>query len=359
MKIYEKEFPLIGTKIKGFTTRYDLADPVQRAEYFEVKAGPEIKKIKKYLENNTFISYLLGKKNSGKGTYSKLMIEIFGSDRMDHISVGDIVRSAYAIMESGAKKEELLARLHKIYRGYISVDEAVAALLGRDTKTLLPTEFILALVKMEIAKMPRKSLFIDGFPREMDQISYSLFFRELINFREDQDIFVAISIPESVISERMKFRVICPQCHTPRNLKLLATKKAGYDAEQKVFYLICDNRDCGEARMVGKEGDELGMEAIRERLELDEKIIEKAFSLHGIPKILLRNSIPVEIAKEYVDDYELTPEYSYQLRAGGEVVILEKPWIIKDDAGNDAYSLLAPAVVVTWLKQLADILITA
>jgi len=42
-------------------------------------------------------------------------------------------------------------------------------------KTLLPTELILALVKREIAKRPRKTLFIDGFPRDMDQVSYSLF----------------------------------------------------------------------------------------------------------------------------------------------------------------------------------------
>ncbi|MFH1192311.1 MAG: hypothetical protein V1655_02445, partial [bacterium] len=47
------------------------------------------------------------------------------------------------------KKQELVKYLNKNYRGYISIDDAINALLNRDTKTLLPTEFILALVKWE------------------------------------------------------------------------------------------------------------------------------------------------------------------------------------------------------------------
>lgn len=357
MKSYEKDFPFFKTKTEGVTKKFNLSDPQERKEYFEAKAGAEINKLKRYLTDNTFIAYLLGKKNSGKGTYSKLMMEIFGADKFDHISIGDIVRDVHTGMEDEIKKKELVSYLEKNYRGYISISEAINALLGRDTKTLLPSEFILVLVKMEIAKRPKKSLFIDGFPREMDQISYSLYFRDLINFRDDQDIFVAINIPETVIDERMKFRVICPKCHTPRNLKLFATNRVGYDENKKEFYLICDNPACGGARMIGKEGDELGIETIRERLELDQKIIDKAFSLYGIQKILLRNSVPVSIAKEYVDDYELTPEYSYELDSDGNVKTLERLWIIKDDEGVDSYSLLAPAVVLTLIKQLTNVLI--
>lgn len=357
MKIYEKDFPIFKTKIEGVTRKFNLSDTAERQEYFEAKAGPEIKKFKEYLEKNTFIAYFLGKKNSGKGTYSKLMKEVFGEDKFSHISVGDIVRDVHASLENKKSRSELMDFLVKNYRGYISIEEGVKALLNRDTKTLLPTEFILALVKMEIAKMPKKSLFIDGFPREMDQVSYSLYFRDLIDFREDRDIFVAISIPEAVIDERMKYRVICPNCHTPRNLRLFATNKVGYDQTKKEFYLICDEPGCHNARMVGKEGDTLGIEAIRERLELDDQIIEKAFSLHGIPKILLRNSIPVEAAKDYIDDYEITPQYIYEVGVNNEVKVSEKPWIIKDDEGMDSYSLLAPPVALSLIKQLADILV--
>lgn len=356
MKSYEKDFSFFKTKVEGVDKRFNLSDPKERAEYFEAKAGPEIKKLKEYFSKNTFIAYLLGKKNSGKGTYTKLMMEIFGADKIDHISVGDVVRDIHAGMEDEAKKRELVSYLEKNYRGYISIEQALEALINRDTKTLLPTEFILALVKMEIAKRPKKSLFIDGFPREMDQVSYALYFRDLINFREDQDIFVAISIPEAVIDERMKYRAICPICHTPRNLKLFVTNKVGYDEAKKEFHLICDDPKCGGARMVGKEGDNLGIETIRERLELDDKIIKKAFSLHGIPKILLRNSIPADIAKDYVDDYEITPAYSFELNQDKTVKIIESPWIIKDDDEVDSYSLLAPPVALSLIKQLAKAL---
>ena len=128
--------------------------------------------------------------------------------------------------------------------------------------------------------------------------------------------------------------------------------------EEKVFYLICDNTECEKReRMSAKEGDNLGIEEIRERLELDDKLIEKIFSLHGVPKVLLRNSVPVERSKELVDDYEITPEYVYELDKEDKVKTIEKPWIIKDDEGVDSYSLLAPPVVVSLIKQLARVLL--
>ncbi len=356
VKNYEKDFPYFKTKTERVTKRFNLADPAERKEYFQAKAGKEIEKIKKYLDTNTFVVYLLGKKNSGKGTYSKLMKEIFGEDKFKHISVGDIVRDIHSAMVDEAKKKQLVEFLEKNYRGYISIGDAINALLGRDTKTLLPTEFILALLKLEVSQTAKKSLFIDGFPRELDQVSYALFFSNLMDYRSDLDIFVAISIPEAVIDERMKYRVVCPICHTPRNLKLFTTKEVGYDKETNEFYLKCDNPECGGVRMVGKEGDNLGIETIRERLELDEKLIEKVFTLHGVPKILLRNSLPVKIAKQYVDDYEITPEYVYSLEENNQVKVGEKSWIIKDDDGQEAYSLQAPPVALSLIKQLAAII---
>ncbi|MEK9182795.1 MAG: nucleoside monophosphate kinase, partial [Patescibacteria group bacterium] len=281
-------FPITKTKIPNLTKRFDLTDPKQRKEYFEAKAGPEIAKLKKYFENSTFVAYLLGKKNSGKGTYTKLMMEIFGKDKIGHISVGDLVRETHKVMEDPEEKKELVEYLEKHYRGYISIEDTIKALLGKNQKVLLPTEFILALVEREIDKLGRKAIFLDGFPRDLDQIQYSLFFRDLINYRNDPDIFVAINIPESVLDERMRNRVVCPICQAPRNLTVFATKKVGYDEKSQKFFLICDNPECRGARMVGKEGDAAGIESIRERLELDDKLIKKVMSLHGIPKILLR-----------------------------------------------------------------------
>lgn len=357
MEKYKKEFPFLKTKIKNISKKFNLADPVERKDYFKQKVGQEIALIDEYLKNNTFIAYWLGKKNAGKGTYTKLMMEIFGDDKIGHISIGDIIRTVHEDMNDEAGKRELTDYLSNNYRGYISVEKTIDALLNREAKSLLPTEFILTLIKREIDKIDKKTLFIDGFPRDLDQISYSLFFRDLINYRDDPDVFVAIDIPEPVIDMRMRNRVVCPKCHTPRSLKILPTKKIVYDQDKKEFYLICDNPECNEARMVGKEGDEFGIESIRERLELDGKLIEKIFSLHGVPKILLRNTIPVRMAEEHVDDYEITPEYVHKFDPENkQVKTKEKPWLVKNDQGEESYSLLAPPVVIDLIKQLVKVL---
>jgi len=360
MATYKEEFPLVLAKTKkdGQVNKFNLADPEERKLYFNEKVGEEITKLREYFENHTFVAYWLGKKNAGKGTYSKLMMEIFGNDKIAHISVGDVVRDTHKALETAAGREELAAYLKKDYRGYISIEEGIKAILNRSQdKVSVPNELMLSLVKREIDKQAGKIIFIDGFPRTLDQISYSLYFRALINYREDPDIFITIDIPVSVIDERMKYRVVCPKCQTPRNLKLFATREVGYDRGKEKFYLICDNPDCQNERMGAKEGDNLGIESIRARLEMDQQLIDRVFSLHGVPKILLRNSIPVAEAKNLVDDYEITPEYVYELEDDQKVKIIEKPWVIKDDEGHDAYSLLAPPVVVSLIKQLAKILL--
>ena len=109
--------------------------------------------------------------------------------------------------------------------------------------------------------------------------------------------------------------------------------------------------------MVAKEGDELGIAPIKERLKLDEKLIKQAFSLYGIPKIFLRNSLPVKVAKKFTDDYEITPEYVYSWdKEAKKVKVTEKPWLVKDDFGTPSHSLLPAAVVLSLIKQVADLL---
>ncbi len=337
--------------------KFDLTDFSQRQEYFELKAGDEIRKLREYLKENTFVAYLLGKKNSGKGTYAKMFKEVVSKDRIEHFSIGDMVRSFDEVVNDKEKKKELVSFLEKNYRGFLPLGKIMESLENRSVKTLLPSELVLALVKMEIAKKGKKALFIDGFPRDLDQVSYSLFFRDLIDYRQDPDVFVLIDVPESVIDERIKYRVICPLCQTSRNLKLLPTKKVEYDEKTGKFFLVCDNPECKGAKMVAKEGDELGIAPIKERLEKDEKLIAQAFSLYGIPKVMLRNSIPADKAGEIVNDYELTPEYSYNWNAeAGRAEVLEKPWQVLDDRGEPSYSLMPPPVVVSLIKQMAKAL---
>jgi adenylate kinase family enzyme len=347
------EFLIIGTKTKGVTQKFDIESPSGRKIYFQVKVGDEIKHIKKYLKDNTFVAYFLGKKNSGKGTYSKLFAEIFGEDKVAHVSVGDLIREVDNWEDF--KKTDKYKRMKSYYRGYVSFDEAVDAHLGRSTSKLLPTEFILALMKAHIDELGGKSIFIDGLPRNLDQISYSLYFRDLINYRDDPDLFILIDIPEIVIAERMKYRRICPICNTSRNLKLLPTSKIMFDTKTKEFYLVCDNPSCKGARMVAKEGDDKGLAPIRERLDRDEELIKETFKLYGVPKIFLRNHVPVTDAKKF-DKYELTPQFDFSLDKKGSVRVKETPWIVKDDNGVASHSLMAPAVIITMIKQLVDVL---
>ncbi|OGZ17463.1 MAG: hypothetical protein A2Z78_00795 [Candidatus Nealsonbacteria bacterium RBG_13_36_15] len=351
------KFPIFKTKTEGLRS-FNLTDPKERRLYFDLKAGKEIKKLRNYLKRgNTFIAYLLGKKNSGKGTYTKLFMEAVDGERIAQISIGDLVRKTHQEAANKNKKRELINFLERNYRGFLPIKDALQALMARSTKDLLPAEFILALVKKEIIATKRKALFIDGFPRELDQVSYSLFFRDLIDHREDPDIFVLIDVPDSVINERMKWRVVCPHCQSSKNLKLYLSKKIKYNDKGKSFYFICDNLKCKEIKMIPKEGDELGTKPIRKRLELDEKLINQAFSLYGIPKVLLRNSVPVKEAKKYVDDYEITPEYIFEWnKKSQKVEIIEKPWVVPDNEGISSYSLLPPPVAVSMIKQIANIL---
>lgn len=348
-------FPIFQTHVADSPT-FDLSDPVERRKYFELKAGPEIEKLRDWVRENTFVSFLLGPKNSGKGTYTKLFMEAVGDEHLAHVSVGDIVRTVHKSLEKDSDKQELVEFLHKRYRGFLPIEKAFDVILGRDTKTLLPTEIILALVERQIDQIGKKSIFIDGFPRNLDQVSYSLYFRSIIGYRNDPDFFVFIDVPETVIDERMKGRVVCPKCQTPRGLKLLRTKEVGYDPARDEYYLICDNLKCAGARLVTKEGDELGISSIRDRIEVDKKVIQTLLDLQGVPKVFLRNSVPAKVAAQSVNSYELTPSYRYEHDAAGKVTIIEEPWIINDDRGEPSYSLLPAAVVVAFLKQTARVL---
>jgi len=277
-------------------------------------------------------------------------------EKVKHFSMGDMIRSIDRELADEKKKKELFDFLKKNYRGRFSIEEIISGLERRDTKTLLPTELILTLVKREMEKKEKKAIFIDGFPRDLDQVGFSLFFRDLIGHREDPDVFVLIDVPEKVIDERIKWRRVCPVCQTSRNLKLLPTSRVSYDKDKNDYYLLCDNPNCSGGKLFPKEGDELGIEPIRERFIMDEKLMEMAFSLYGIPKILLRNSLPVKEAKNFVDDYEITPEYVFELdEKEKKVKTKERPWVFSVQ-GVESLSLLPQPVVVSLIKQMVNTL---
>ena len=331
---------------------FDLSKIQDRQRYFEQKVGKEISLLKDFFKNHTFIAYWLAMKQAGKGTYMSMLREIFGSDMFIHISVGDLVRETVKIFQEYGTNSELYKKLEKSYRGPLSFQEVIDALLGRSISKLLPDELILALLKIKVDQNDNKILFLDGFPRSRDQLSYSLFFRDLINYRDDPDLFFLINIPLQVIEDRRKNRVVCPKCGNSRNLTLLPTEFIGYDKKTEEFYLECDNPACNKERMVAKEGDSQGLESIKDRLINDWHLMNELRSFHGIDIIELYNALENDKASEYIDDYEKTKEWTYSLDSQGNVTKKARPYVCTDD-GKEYVSLLAPAVTVQLIKQLA------
>lgn len=352
------EFPVFKTKSLTGSPVFDLNDPAQRRQYFDFKAGPEIAKLNEYLRNNTFLAIMLAKKAAGKGVYTKLFIEALNTDKAVHVSVGDVVRDVHKSLETPEGKKELIEYLKKDYRGYLSIEDGIQAILNRSTtKVSVPDELMLSLLKREIAGYLDKALFIDGFPRTLDQVSYSLFFRDLVGFRDDPDLFILIDVPLKVIDARLRNRIICPVCNFPYHKEFYPPVKVEYYQKIKQLQFICDNPGCKGAVCQSKEGDDLGIEAIRDRVEADEELMVKAFNLYGVPKILLRNTVPVQEVDQTIDEYETTSVYTFGWdEREKKVTTNSRPWVTKDDQGRNCLVLSGPPIVVSLIKQLADLL---
>ena len=180
-----------------------------------------------------------------------------------------------------------------------------------------------------------------------------------MNMRDDPDFFVLFHAPESVLDARIKTRAVCPLCQNSRNLTLNPTKFVGYDEATKEYFLMCDNKDClgfGKERMGPKEGDNLGIEAIRDRLEMDQQVIDKAFTLQGVPKVYLNNAVPADKAKGLVDDYEITPEFSHFKKEDGAIGVKENSWVVKDNDGTDSFSVMPATIVLSLISQIYNLL---
>lgn len=315
-------FPVVSTKTSGVSKSFDLSTPEGRRPYFEAKVGKEIIKLRNYLSKSSVLINMVGKKNSGKGTYTKMFLEAVGVPATQLV-VGDIVRTAN---------------------------------LTRTTEKLLPTEKILELVYKEAEKGVLPTVFLDGLPRNLTQIDQAIKIRERLGLPRGHDVFVLIDIPEVVMDERMKNRVVCPTCHTPRHPKLLLTRFLDQDLETGEFFLRCDKDGCDQSRMIPKEGDTLGIAAIRDRLVEDQMVMEELFERKEAKKIMLSATLPTELSNQ-VDDYEIHLIYDLIWNEKEKRVTPKaKKWLFKDDLGRDSYTLFPPAVTVHMIKEMVRVL---
>lgn len=315
------QFPVVRTRVAGLKKTFDLSTPETRREYFEAKVGKEIGKLQKYFGKNSTIVNMVGKKNSGKGTYIKMFLEAVNVSAT-HLSIGDLVRSS--------------------------------GIINRTVTGLVSTEEVVRLLKNESGRLSNLVL-LDGLPRNLDQIETAVGVRKELGLKPGKDLFALIDIPDAVMDERMKSRVICPICKTPRSPKLLLTKHIKMDQKTGEIYLLCDNEKCQPVRMVKKEGDELGIEPIRGRLEDDARVMEAIIGRNDLEKVFLSASIPVSEA-HYVDEYEIHKIYSHEWdKKAGRVISVSQNWVFKDDLGRDSYTLFPPAVTVHLIKEMVRV----
>lgn len=357
---YTADYSRLSTKnIKNYEKEksFNLIDPSSKRLYFNYKVGEEIEFLRDYLSHSSFVGYLISPKMAGKGTYTNILRDILGPELFSNISAGDVVRKADEDFASKGKQSDYYLYAKKYYRGFMDIEKSFEALTNRTSdKVSVPTELMLTLMKYEIDQLNGKAVFIDGFPRKVDQVSYSLYFRDLINHRDDPDFVVLINIPLEIINARILGRRTCPVCRNSCNLNLKPTSIVEYDEKTKEYILICDSSICKDKRVVleRKEGDEKGIDIIKDRIADDLDLMNLARNMYGIPKIEIYNSLEKDIADKYCDDYELTKEFSYSIE-NGKVKMEEKPFEV-DVKGEKYVSFLPEPVLVSMIRQMVAIL---
>ena len=131
---------------------------------------------------------LFGPQGSGKGTQAKLLGKNFG---YQIIGTGDLLR-AYA-----TRKDALGKKINKII----------------NHGNLVPDADIQTIFKAEVSHVPAKqSVIFDGYPRNLNQAHFlDTLLRE---FDRPLPKAVFISIPRSVVFDRLASRYVCTNCGT-------------------------------------------------------------------------------------------------------------------------------------------------
>jgi adenylate kinase len=136
---------------------------------------------------------IFGPPGSGKGTYASRLKEKLD---VDVISMGDIFRD---IMKESTN-------LGKKVKNYV------------EKGLLVPDEVVLEVLKENLTKTEGKKGFIlDGFPRTLDQA------KALRNITKI-DVIIQLTVPESIIVERLSTRRICKNCGEVYNIRYLKPK---------------------------------------------------------------------------------------------------------------------------------------
>jgi len=168
---------------------------------------------------------IFGPPGSGKGTYaSRLRVKL----GVDVIAMGDIFRE---IM----KEDSPLGKKVKRY-----VEKGL----------LVPDDVVIEVLKQRLAKSSSKKGFIlDGFPRTLEQAN-------ALDKIVAIDVVIKLTVPDSIIIERLSTRWICKNCGEVYNIRYLKPKVEG----------LCDR--CGE--QLYQRPDDTA-KVIKERIQVYER----------------------------------------------------------------------------------------
>jgi len=139
---------------------------------------------------------IFGPPGSGKGTYASRLHTKLG---VDVIAMGDIFRE---IM----KEDSPLGKKVKQY-----VEKGL----------LVPDDVVIEVLKQRLAKSSSKKGFIlDGFPRTLEQAN-------ALDKIVAIDVVIKLTVPDSIIIERLSTRWICKNCGEVYNIRYLKPKVEG------------------------------------------------------------------------------------------------------------------------------------
>lgn len=139
---------------------------------------------------------IFGPPGSGKGTYASRLRAKLG---VDVIAMGDIFRE---IM----KEDSPLGKKVKQY-----VEKGL----------LVPDDVVIEVLKQRLAKSSSKKGFIlDGFPRTLEQAN-------ALDKIVAIDVVIKLTVPDSIIIERLSTRWICKNCGEVYNIRYLKPKVEG------------------------------------------------------------------------------------------------------------------------------------
>jgi adenylate kinase len=139
---------------------------------------------------------IFGPPGSGKGTYASRLRAKLG---VDVIAMGDIFRE---IM----KEDSPLGKKVKQY-----VEKGL----------LVPDDVVIEVLKQRLAKSSSKKGFIlDGFPRTLEQAN-------ALDKIVAIDVVIKLTVPDSIIIERLSTRRICKNCGEVYNIRYLKPKVEG------------------------------------------------------------------------------------------------------------------------------------